>query len=121
MLSTTAKLRTGETMDAARGGMTHPVADVVGRTDVDEGADAALEKRGDVVVCREGEHVEVRVERLVDRVRAPVEGGSANVWIDADERLDVLIVEKVANIPERASQDCVSDEDGRRGEMVHTE
>ena len=77
---------------------TYPVADVIGRADVDESADAALEQRGDVIVRREGEHVEVRVEGLVDGMRAPVERVLTNGRVDADERLDVLLVEEVADV-----------------------
>ena len=100
--------------------MTHPVTDIVGGADVDKGADAALEQRRDVVVCREREHVEVRVESLVDGARAPVECLPADGWIHAEAVLNVLLVEEVGDIPEAVSRDRVSNENGQAGEEVHT-
>ena len=84
-------------------GETHPVANEVRRADVDEGADAALEQRGEVVVRGEGRRVERLPEGLTDGVRVPLEVGPAHGWIDAEERLDVFLIQEVGDVPEGAS------------------
>ena len=69
---------------------------------------------------REGEHVEVRLEGLVDGVRAPVECLPADGWIHTEAVLDGLLVKEVGDVPEGVRGDRVSDEDGQAGEEVRT-
>ena len=51
-------------------------------------------------MCREREHVEVRVEGLVDGARAPVKCLPAEGWIHAKAILDVFFAKEVADISE---------------------
>lgn len=81
------------------GRKTHPVTDEVGRADVDERADAALEQRGEVVVRREGGEVEGLRERPVDGEGVPLEVGPAHGRVHAEKRLDVFLVEEVTDVP----------------------
>ena len=84
-------------------GATHPVADVVRRTDVDERPDAALEEGAEEVLRGEAPVVEVRAERGVDGGRAVGEV-AARGRIDTKQFLCVRRAEEGSDIPARRGQ-----------------
>ncbi len=57
---------------------------------------------------REGGCVEGLPEGLADSVGVPLERVPTHGWVHAEERLDVLLIEEVADVPERASGDRVT-------------
>lgn len=77
---------------------THPIADVIGSADIDEGTNTTLQERPDIELCRESIMVEVRPECRVD-IRSAVAEVSLPGRVNAKEILHPLVIEELADLP----------------------
>ena len=78
-------------------GKTHPVADVVRCTHIDEYSDPPFKESGDVVLCRESPMVDVLPEGLID-IQAVIAEVALLGWIDTKSLLRLLVTQERSDV-----------------------